>query len=448
MKKGILTSLLLFGIIFGAGNLIFPPTLGLQSGSEFPLAILGFLVSDVGISIGAIILGVMTLGGYSREIEQKISPTFSILFLVVLYLTLGPIFAIPRTAAVSYEMGFSSFVSNNSLGLLVYSGLYFFFAYILAIHPSGIVTSVGKVLTPIFASLILLLVIMGVIKYAQLPSLAPYEMYQNGKALGAGFSEGYNTLDAIGAVPFSVVAISTLRQLGFKSKKEYTVTISVVGVLTALAFCLFYVGLSFLGNKFPVPQEVLSNPNMNFGIYILSESTRQIFGDYASIFLSVMVAVTCFTTAVGLIVATADYFAKKFPRLRYKTYVLLFTLMSFGIANIGLNQIILIAVPVLRILGPLVIAVVWFVLINKWLPLSRLGMQMTMVTVGVISFVSVIASIFKIDSILTIVSYLPLSNQSMEWIMIVLLGTVLALVLPNRQKGEAFDFEQWNKFAD
>lgn len=445
MKKGILTSLLLFGIVFGAGNLIFPPALGLQSGSEFVPAILGFLVSDVGISVGAIVLGAMTLGGYSREIDQKISPKFSLLFLVILYLTLGPIFAIPRTAAVSYEMGISTLVSNTSVGLLIYSVIYFFLAYILAIHPSGILTSVGKILTPIFAGLILLLVIVGVIKYAHLPSLDPSLAYQGGKSFSTGFLEGYNTLDAIGAVPFCVVAISTFKQLGFKSKKEYTLTISVVGILTALVFCIFYVGLAFLGNKFPIPQSVLDNPNMNLGVYILSEATRQIFGDFASVFLSVMVAVTCFTTAVGLIVATSDYFAKKFPRVSYKTYALIFTSISFAIANIGLNKIILVAIPVLRILGPLVVTIIWLVLVNKVIALSRLGMRLIMVLVGGISLLSVLADIFNMQSITAILSVLPLSNQGMEWVVIAFLGTVLAMILPSSQKGERFNFEEWQK---
>lgn len=445
MKKGILTSLLLLGIIFGAGNLIFPPSLGVLSGQEFIPAILGFVVSDVGIAIGTIVLCGFTMGGYSREFDQKISPTFSLILLIILYLILGPIFAIPRTAAVSYEMGISSLFSHNQFGLFIYSALYFVAAYFLAIRPNGIVNSIGKILTPIFGCLILILVILGAIKYGLEPSHATAPAYQDGKAFGTGFMEGYNTLDAVGVIPFSIVAITTLKQFGFKSKKEYTQTMITVSIVVTVVLSLFYVGLALLGNKFPVPTEVINDPSVTLGVYILSQSVQVFFGDYAMIFLSIMVAITCFTTATGLLAAISDYFSQKFPRFSYRTYAGIFALISFAISNIGLGQIISIAVPILRILAPIVITLVWFVFVNKFVALSKPGMQLTLIMIGIVTFISVMGPSFNWTFLVELIASLPFSNQGMEWVSISGLMTLASLFLPFRIQGEPFDFETWLK---
>ena len=102
LRKGSLTGLLLFGIFFGAGNLIFPPTLGALSGNQFWPAIAGFVLSGVGIAIVTLIIGTLNPKGYIDEISRKISPVFAIVYLVALYLSIGPFFAIPRTATVSF----------------------------------------------------------------------------------------------------------------------------------------------------------------------------------------------------------------------------------------------------------------------------------------------------------------------------------------------------------
>ena len=133
--------------------------------------------------------------------------------------------------------------------------------------------------------------------------------------------EGYNTLDALASVAFSVIAVTTLNQLGFKNKKEYISTIWIVGLIVALAFSAMYIGLGYLGNHFPVPAEVIAKGNP--GVYVLSQATQAIFGPTAQIFLAVMVTVTCFTTTAGLIVSTGEFFNNTFPKVSYKTLLAL-----------------------------------------------------------------------------------------------------------------------------
>ncbi len=259
-KKGALTGLLLFGIFFGAGNLIFPPTLGAQSGENFLPAIAGFVFSGVGIAVLTLIIGTLNPKGYIYEISKKISPWFATIYLAVLYLSIGPFFAIPRTATTSFEVGISPLLdqANKGLGLIVFTILYFVAAYLISLNPSKILDRIGRILTPVFAILIVILVILGAFKYGGNAPQAASGAYQ-ASAFGAGFLEGYNTLDALASVAFSVIAVQTLKQLGFSSKKEYISTIWVVGIVVALGFSALYIGLGFLGNHFPVTEEAMKS---------------------------------------------------------------------------------------------------------------------------------------------------------------------------------------------
>ena len=439
-KKGALTGLLLFGIFFGAGNLIFPPTLGAQSGEQFIPAIAGFVVSGVGIAVLTLIIGTLNPKGYIYEISKKISPLFATIYLAALYLSIGPFFAIPRTATTSYAVGISPLLAeaDKGFGLIVFTLIYFVAAYLIALNPSKILDRIGRILTPVFALLIIILVILGAFKYgANVPQTAT-EAYQI-SAFGTGFLEGYNTLDALASVAFSVIAVQTLKQLGFSSKKEYISTIWVVGIVVAIGFSALYIGLGFLGNHFPVTEEAMKGGTP--GVYILSQATQEIFGSTAQLFLAAMVTVTCFTTTVGLIVSTAEFFNGRFPQIGYKIYATVFTLIGFAIANLGLDAIIKYSVPVLVILYPITITIVMIVIVNKFVALSKPGMQLTMGLVTAIAVTSVLASSFEIVTLTNLINALPFANASLPWLVPAIIGILLSLVLPNKQESEAFEME-------
>ncbi|WP_431523061.1 branched-chain amino acid transport system II carrier protein [Streptococcus suis] len=441
MKKGALTGLLLFGMFFGAGNLIFPPALGVLSGENFWPAILGFVVSGVGIAVIALIVGTLNPKGYVHEISRKISPTFATIYLVALYLAIGPFFAIPRTATTSFEIGIAPLLGDANLGLWLFgfTALYFVAAYLIALNPSQILNSIGRILTPVFAILIVILVVLGIVKYGSTNPLPAADAYSAGRAFGTGFIEGYNTLDALASIAFSVVAVNTLKQLGFSSKKEYVSTIWSVGFVVALAFSALYVGLAFLGNHFPVPADVLASKEIHKGVYVLSQATQAIFGPSAQIFLAAMVIVTCFTTTVGLIVSSGEFFAERFSRFNYKVYATLFTLIGFGIANLGLSKIIAFSIPVLLILYPITICIILITIVNKFVPLSTYGMQLTVGLVTALSLVEVLAGQFNWTAVSKIISALPLAGQSLAWLLPALVGIVLSLFLPNKQESEVFE---------
>ena len=317
--------------------------------------------------------------------------------------------------------------------MIVFTLIYFVAAYLIALNPSKILDRIGRILTPVFAFLIIILVILGAFKYGANAPQTATEAYQI-SAFGAGFLEGYNTLDALASVAFSVIAVQTLKQLGFSSKKEYISTIWVVGIVVAIGFSALYIGLGFLGNHFPMTEEAMKGGTP--GVYILSQATQEIFGSTAQLFLAAMVTVTCFTTTVGLIVSTAEFFNGRFPQIGYKIYATVFTLIGFAIANLGLDAIIKYSVPVLVILYPITITIVLIVIVNKFTQLSKPGMQLTIFLVSLVAIADVLASTFKLTGLANVIKTLPFAAQSLPWLLPAVVGIVLSLFLPNKQSAE------------
>ena len=420
LKKGGLTALLLFGMFFGAGNLTFPPQLGFESGGHFWPAIAGFVLSGIGIAILTLVIGTLNPKGYIHEISQKISPKFALVYLAVLYLSIGPFFAIPRTAAAAFSIGFSPLIGSGhtSLWLFVFTVIYFALALWIAMNPSKILDSIGRILTPVFAIMIVMVIVAGALKYGAHSPQDASQAYQ-ASAFGKGFLEGYNTLDALASVAFSVV---------------------VVGFVVTLLFGALYLGLAFLGNHFPLQVAGLPK-DANIGASVLSQATQAIFGPAAQIFLAIMVTVTCFTTTAGLIVATGEFFHKAFPKVSYKAYAILFTLIGFAIANLGLNNIIAFSVPVLLILYPITITIVMIVIANKFVALSKPGMQVTVAVVTLIALLSVLGSQFELAGLNALINFLPLSGASLPWLIPAILCILLSLVLPDKIKSESFEME-------
>lgn len=438
IKKGFLIGLLLFGIFFGAGNLIFPAELGFRAGGNFSPAMFGFVLSGVGIAIITLVVGTMVNGGYKRELSIKVSPIFSKAYLTILYLAIGPFFAIPRTAGTSFSIGLAPVTGNGKFPLFIFSAVYFLFAYIIAINPSKLMDRVGKVLTPMFAMLIIILIIVGNLNFH---TVNVGEMSGSMEALKKGFFEGYNTLDALASVSFCLIATSSIKTFGFSSKKEYIKIMAIVGIVTAIFFSSLYIGLGALGNKFSIPADVLKDSNTNIGTYILSKSSYELFGNFGQIFLGAMTILTCFTTTAGLIVAVSEFFAETFPKFGYKVYVNVFTIIGFAMSGFGLNNIIKISIPVLMILYPITIVVVAIVILNKLIKLSKKGMRLTIIMTTAASTIEVLVSTLNLKTVKSLISVFIGGNSGFLWVNFVVLGIVLSLLLRDKIKGESFEIK-------
>ncbi|MFC5590468.1 branched-chain amino acid transport system II carrier protein [Sporosarcina soli] len=341
---------MLFALFFGAGNLIFPAQLGQYAGSNLWLAVLGFLITGVGLPF----LGVLAMGfSGSRNLQDlatRIHPVYAVIFTSLLYLTIGPFFAAPRTGAVAYDIGIAPFIAEDytQLGLLIFTLLFFGLTLWLSLNPAKIVDNVGKILSPGIIILLIGLLIMAIVN--PLGTIgSPQDVYANG-AFMKGFTEGYNTMDALAALVFGIIVINVLQSMGVTSKRGILAATAKTGAVATAFLALIYVGIAYLG----------ATSVEEFGLFdtggpVLSEAAAHYLGTFGLVLLAIVIILACLTTAIGLVTACGEYFNTLIPKVSYKMFVIIFTVFCFIVANFGLANIITYSIPVLMFLYPLAV---------------------------------------------------------------------------------------------
>lgn len=419
-KNTFIVGFMLFAIFFGAGNLIFPPKLGLDSGVDFLPSIIGFVITGVGLPLLGIAVSGYYQGGYKEALSKNVHPYFSLLFLMAIYLTIGPFFAIPRTGATAYQMAVVPFIGESStVSLLIFTLVYYLIAVWFSLNPSTVVDRIGAILTPVLLIAILALVVKAVILLGgnELPVAATKADPET--PLFTGIVEGYLTMDALASITFSVIVISAIKAKGIGGKDLIKQT-SMAGVIAAIALAAIYISLAWIGNHYPISAETLAELNakgQNIGTFILNSVATDTFGEFGRTLLGVIVTLACLTTSIGLIVTTSEYFNEVFPKISYKVYVLIFTLISFGIANQGLDFVISKSVPVLLVLYPIAMTVIFLMFINIFIRLPLLAQRLPLALVTIVSILSVGG--------VEVINALPLKSISMEWIPFAIAGTVI-----------------------
>lgn len=421
-KNTIVIGFMLFAIFFGAGNLIFPPKLGLDSGVDFLPSILGFVITGVGLPLLGIIVSGNYEGGYKEALNKYVHPYFSLVFLMAIYLTIGPFFAIPRTGATAYSMAALPFLGESSaVSLLVFTLVYYLIAIWFSLNPSTVVDRIGAVLTPILLVAILALVVKAFFLLGD--AEATVAKADPATPLFSGIVEGYLTMDALASITFSVIVISAIKARGVSGNALVKQT-AMAGVIAAIALGAIYVALAWIGNHYTITPETLAELNakgQNIGTFILNSVATDTFGEFGRTLLGVIVTLACLTTSIGLIVTTSEYFHEVFPKISYKAYVLIFTLVSFAIANQGLDFVISKSVPVLLVLYPIAMTVIFLLFINIFVKMPRLALRLPLALVTIVSILSV--------SGLEVMNSLPLKDISMEWIPFALVGTVIGFIV-------------------
>lgn len=429
---------MLFAMFFGAGNLIFPPSIGHESGDHFWIGTLGFVITGVGLPLIAVITGAISKGGYDESLNH-ISKWFSVVFMVAIFLTIGPFFAIPRTATTAYEMSVLPYLSGtSSLSLLIFSVLYFVIVFLIVLKPGYLVDTIGKALTPILLITIILLVVMGIVSYLGLTPNPTAGAFLEKNAFSVGFTEGYLTMDAIAALVFSLIVINAIRGLGFTDKKDLLNGTIKSALIAASLLGVIYVSLAWIGNRVALPGALPEGQNL--GTYILTFVAEDVLGGFGVFILATIVFLACLTTCVGLIVAVAEYFNKLIPKLSYKAWAAIWTLVSLVLANQGLSTIIQGSVPVLMILYPIAMTVVALVIITYFVPSPKLSMQ---VPVYLISVVSILALVYRSEYFgvaaleklpLQVLESLPLFSTQFEWIPLLVIGYIIGYILGSKQE--------------
>lgn len=355
-KSNLLVGSLLFGLFFGAGNLIFPVQMGQLAGANTLPATIGFLMTGVGLPVLGVIASALSRSESLYEMAKPVNKRYSIFFTCALYLTIGPLFAIPRTATVAFEVGLTDFMSDQSLqiGLFLFSLIFFVITLYFSLRPGRILDWVGKYLTPTFLALLSVLIIATLTNpMGEVSQFEAQGKYVTG-SLFTGILDGYHTMDALASLAFAIVIISTIEKLGVHDPKRKAIETLKSGVVCLIGMGVIYASLAYMG----ATSLGSVGRGANGGI-ILSMVSAHYFGFVGQILLAVIVFVACLKTAIGLITSCAQMFSEMFPRsISYNKYAIVFTLGSFVVANFGLNTIIQLSVPVLMFLYPLAITLI------------------------------------------------------------------------------------------
>lgn len=428
---------MLFALFFGAGNLIFPAQLGQLSGDNLAPAIIGFLVTGVGLPF----LGIMAMGFSGKnnlqELASRVHPIYGLAFTALLYLTIGPFFAAPRTGTVAYEIGIAPYVRDGgqSTALLIFTAVFFLIALLFSLFPSKIVDNIGKFLAPVLV--ILLLILLAVALFNPMGSIqSPDEMYQSA-AFFTGFLEGYNTMDAIAALVFGIIIINVIKSFGITDNKQILSAVTKIGLTSTALLAVIYVGISYLGVTSVTELGVFDN-----GGPVLSGAASYYFGTFGAVLLAAIIILACLTTAIGLVTANAEYFHSLVPAVSYKVWVCFFAILTFVIANFGLENIIAYSIPVLMFLYPLAMVLVLLTFISPFFNHSRLVYIPTIVVTFILSIVDGLVALCDslgielfgwLESIVDVLgSVLPLYAEGLGWLLpaviVILIMTVAARV--------------------
>ncbi|HAR05559.1 branched-chain amino acid transport system II carrier protein [Stutzerimonas stutzeri] len=408
-----------FALFLGAGNIIFPPSAGMAAGEFIWRAALGFLLTGVGLPLLTVV-ALARVGGGMDRLTAPLGKFAGTVLAVAVYLAIGPLFATPRTAVVSFEMGIAPFSGNSGMPLFIYTLVFFAAMLFLVLNPGQLVNRIGKFITPVL--LAALLVLGGAAIFAPAGEVGAVNESYRGAPLIKGFLEGYLTMDTLGALVFGIVIATAIRDRGVTEPALVTRYSMIAGVIAAIGLSLVYLALFYLG---ATSQGVAGGAEN--GVQILTTYVQHTFGTPGSLLLAVVITLACLTTAVGLTTACGEFFSALLP-VSYRSVVIVFALFSLLVANQGLTQLISVSVPVLVGLYPLAIVLVALSLLDRfWLSSSRVFVPVMAVTL-VFGVVDGLAAAGLGSWVPALFTQLPLADQSMGWLVPVLVMLVLAVV--------------------
>lgn len=400
-KDFLVVGFALFAMFFGAGNLIFPPFLGHAVGDQYGLAMLGFIVTGVGLPLLAIIA--CTKGdGTLESITTKIGPKFSLIFITTLFIAIGPMLGIPRTAATTYEIAINPFFP--SIPPLFSMVVYFLINLVFVLKRSSVIDTIGKFLTPALIVILTFIILKGVI----LP-IGDIVSTGSTSVLSNSLIEGYQTMDALAALLFATIITSNIASKGYKKEEVLPMTLKA-GLVAVIGLAFVYGGLTYLGSQ---TTTLVSSDIGKTGLLLLI--SKNILGSAGTILIAIAMSLACLTTSIGLLTAGSEFFEKvSRGKLSYKLNAIVLAIISIGIGALGVDNIVVISGPILNILYPVSITLVITTLLNKYITnikAVRLGIY-TSLAFGILGEVSAVN-----------LSFIPLASLGFSW----LLPTIIAI---------------------
>ena len=425
MKKNLDTLVVgfaLFSMFFGAGNLLFPPYLGLVSGESWLTSLGGFVLADVGLAL-LVLLAVVKGTGKLESVLIRGGKGLANVIGATAVICIGPLLAIPRTAATTYEMGIQPMLNTSgSVVAVIVSVVFFGLTLVLTIKPSKVVDIVGKVLTPLLILSLIVLIVLGVLN--PIGDISPNVMIEN-NLFAEGVSQGYLTMDALAAGVFAGVIINAIINKGYNETSEKVTLTIKAGVVAAVALAVIYGGLTYLGatlsTKFGVetPQALL-----------MVEITSALLGNPGKILLCVIVSLACLTTSIGLTSATGEYFSNVTNgKLKYETIVVLVCVFSAVVSNFGVGTIIKFSAPILEIVYPVLMALVLLSLTCSRVRNDNIFKGAAYVTL-IVSLLTVANGLW---GVVPVMSELPLAPLGFNWILPAIGGAIIGSFIKDKK---------------
>ena len=390
-----------FALFVGAGNIIFPPMVGLQAGEHVWTAAIGFLITAVGLPVLTVV-ALAKVGGGVDSLSAPIGKVAGVMLAVVCYLAIGPLFG------------------DGPLPLFIYSLVYFAIVILVSLYPGKLLDTVGNFLAPMKILALLVLAIAAIIWPAG-PLSSATEAYQNA-AFSNGFVNGYLTMDTLGAMAFGIVIVNAARSRGVTEARLLTRYTVWAGLMAGAGLALLYLALFRLGSD----SSVLVDQGAN-GAAILHAYVQHTFGGAGSTMLAILIFLACLVTAVGLTCACAEFFAQYVP-LSYRTLVFILGGFSMAVSNLGLSHLIQVSIPVLTTIYPPCIVLVVLSFTRGWWNNSTRIIAPAM-------FISLLFGMLdgiKASAISAMLpawtQRLPLSEQGLAWLMPTVVALVLAII--------------------
>lgn len=408
----------LFAMFFGAGNLIFPPYLGIIAGSNWPMAMAGFLVTGIGLTLMGIV-AIAISGTSINDMADKVHPKFGPILGSVIMIIIGPLFAIPRTAATTFEIAMLPIMpgANNLIFIFIFFAITLYFA----IKPAAVVDNIGKILTPVLLIVLLIIIGKGIIT-----PIGQAAVLSEPVGFGRGFSEGYQTMDTLGSVILASIVIESIIAKGYTDKKTRVSMTIKAGIIAAAGLAVVYVGLMYVGSGLSGTFD--GTVERTALIITITETLLGGFGKYA---LGMTVGLACLTTSIGLTSAAGDFFSNLTKgKLSYQAVAIATVVMSALIASMGVEKIISFSVPILCLVYPVVIVLIVMTVTMGAKVKSRAPYAGAVAGTFVISFIDFLIGVgVKSPMLLSIQSSLPFASAGFGWLVPAIVTSIIFIVV-------------------
>lgn len=444
LRQKILVAGTLFGMFFGAGNLIFPVHLGQMAGRNVLPAMIGFIITAVGIPIfGVAAIGVTHSDGL-QTLSSKVGKGYGVFFTCLLYLTIGPLFAIPRCATTSFTTGVAPMLTDPAkepLALLLFSAVFFALVLFFSLKPGKITVWIGKIINPIFLIFLAVLVIRALIHPgAAVADVEPEAAYETG-AFFSSFIEGYGTMDAIAGLAFGIVVIDVIRRMGVSDDDAVARDVLGSGVLTGILMAIIYVLTILMGAQ----SRGLFELSANGGI-ALTEISEHYFGKAGMLILAITITFACLKTSIGLVTSCSETFVKMTRgRISYPVWAIVFTLFSFAVSNVGLSAIIEYSVPMLMLIYPPAIALIVLAFIGRFFDHDRavyicvmIGTWAAAILDGLKTLPAALQQGLHLGALVAFCKQnLPLFSQNLFWLIPAVIGFIVGMLIHLKKRSNA-----------